>query len=70
MYRFSPAKIPLNNAASDSLESYSFSFYKLSNSNEEIDIFANTNDLMTIETKELIPEHERIYQDDRIYIED
>ena len=40
------------------------------NSNEEIDIFANTNDLITIETKELIPEYERVYQDDQIYIED
>ena len=37
---------------------------------EEIDIFANTDELITVTEKELIPEHERVYKDDTIYIED
>lgn len=37
---------------------------------EEIDIFADTDEFITIETKEVIPEHERVYLDDKIYIED
>jgi len=37
---------------------------------EEIDIFANTDDVIIVTDVEVIPEYERIYKDDTIYIED
>lgn len=37
---------------------------------EEIDIFKNTDEIITITEKELVPEYERIYKDDAVYIED
>jgi len=40
------------------------------NNSEEIDLFANTDEAITVTDIEVIPEYERIYKDDSIYIED
>jgi len=37
---------------------------------DDIDIFDDTDELITVTEKEIIPEHERIYKDDAVYIED